>query len=315
MRVMAVTPGRLERAPDGNGPPRMPAAGETLRLALDEVAGDDLLARTDDGLVLRLAGLARQSRAFTPGDVLMLRVVATAPQLELELFGTIGARPGPSAGNDATTPAALRFDQAALSQIAWKMPEPAALAARWRQQVLAGNAAPLPQTLAPAALLAQQAAPESAHQLAERWAFPVYAWGGVPALLDVVAAEDDDKAPRRRRPAHALRLEMVLPGLGRVSMRLQGDAAGIQLQVAVERAQALPPVRDALPAVAAAMARAGLRLLRVAISQGRVPQGGPGAAAAGDAAALSPALFRAAAEVAVALLSSAVAGRVSPANR
>lgn len=316
MRVTAVTSGSLDRALTRENAPRVPLAGDTLRTAFDEVAGDDLMVRTDDGLILRLAGLAQQARKLSPGDVLMLRVLATEPQLELELFGTYGPRQRESGGGDGT-PAAFRLDQAVMRQVSMQLPEPAELAARWRRQVLSGSALALQgQAGVMAALPGTDAVLEGPGAVSDRGFYPVYAWGGVPALISAVPSPSDDKrAPHRPRAmTQGLRLDMVLPGLGRVSIKLYGSAAGIQLEIEVDRAETVPVIREAMPAIAAALARSELPLQRVGISQGRasgVVLAGP----AEGAASLSPVLFRAVAEVAVALLSTTLAGHINPASR
>ncbi|NMG34587.1 hypothetical protein GRF61_09045 [Azoarcus sp. TTM-91] len=319
-RVAAVVHTQAIHPHGGNEARSLPNAGDTLRLTFSEALGDDLLARTEDGLSLRLGGLGRLSRDLAPGDVLMLKVLSTAPRLELELFGNLGARGGAAAPPAANAePAAMRLDQAALRQISWHVPDPATLAQGWRHLVLGvGMDEPLARAqlagmqamFAPAAGLADTA-PNVAPAQVERWIFPVFAWGGVPAMLRVLPVEEEEGTPPRRRlRTYALRLELVLPGLGHVVIQVQGGGGGVQLSLGVERREGMPTVRDALPAIATAMASADLRLLKVALMHGQPPITVPALAGLSPgtaAAALAPGLFRAAAEVAVVLLGCAMA--------
>jgi len=320
-RVAAVVHTQAIHPHGGSEARALPNAGDTLRLTFSEAAGDDLLARTEDGQSLRLGGLGRLSRDLAPGDVLMLKVLSTAPRLELELFGNLGARSSvPATPVASAEPAAMRLDQAALRQISWHVPDPAALAQGWRHLVLGvamdeplarAQLAGMQAMFSPAAAGLADTAINVPPAQVERWIFPVFAWGGVPAMLRVLPVEEEEGTPPRRRlRTYALRLELVLPGLGHVVIQVQGGGGGVQLSLGVERREGMPLVRDALPAIATAMAGADLRLLKVALMHGQPPITVPSLAGLSPgtaAAALAPGLFRAAAEVAVVLLGCAMA--------
>lgn len=292
-----------------------PTAGELLRLTMAENAGAEWVAKRADGLTLRLAGLGQVLKDLVPGDTVTLRVVTTSPSMELEVAGS--GKPAPRADGPLEEAAAMRLDQAALRQIAWRTPDPALLALAWRQRVLGGEAALAGLPLGVEASAVAAAAPYGARTPAEtgtlpphaeRWLFPVFAWGGVPAMLRVLPADEDEADPARtarRRGACALRLSLSLPGLGTVVVQVQRMGAGLVLQIGVARRDAVVAVRERLPVLAAALAGARLRLLRVAVEYGEPPIP---VMAMGTftpmAAALSPDLFRAAAEAAVVLLAS-----------
>ena len=108
---------------------RLPVQGDTVQVALDKIEGGDLLVTADDGLPLRLAGMAHLLNELTPGDMLLMRVLTTAPRLTFSLINTLSRAP---AGNNAAGTGAgfapesssMRTDQLALRQIAWPQPAP-----------------------------------------------------------------------------------------------------------------------------------------------------------------------------------------------
>ncbi|MDF1484229.1 flagellar hook-length control protein FliK [Ramlibacter sp. H39-3-26] len=157
---------------------------------------------------------------------------------------------------------------------------------------------------------------------ASPWTVPVLAWGGLPLMLRVVDVLADEAPPpgggdaqqrlRQRRRRTVLHIELELPQLGRVAIQVHAPAAGaIALQLDVEDEAALPLLRQSLSFLIAALARAGLRLVRCRFSASRAQAGWVAAAAAAhmvfaprweDAMAITSDVFRAAAEV-VTLLS------------
>lgn len=282
--------------------PRWPPAapGEMLAGRMLAAVGDDVLADAGDGLTLRLLGLARQAHELNAGDLLTLRVAATAPRVVLELLGT--RPPAPHADTSAAPAAAMQRDQAAWRRIAWTLPEPAALALQWRRLMLLRDArAPLARaalTLAGTRLPLTAGGDDSSHATVQQGALPLFAWGGVPAVLQSARART---LPGRRRGAAngapLLRLEILLPELGAVVIEVRSEGAGIALMLGGE-GDALHQLHAALPTAAAALAAAGVRLLGVDVLP--LPALAPPPAA--PAEAVSPALFRALSEVAVALL-------------
>lgn len=278
----------LPERPGGGERAALPAPGETVLLTLGEPQGDEILATTPGGLALRLTGLGGLNRDLRPGDTLSMRVTANDPVLELQFYD---ARPAAEAGRAIPAPLsdlpAMRLDLAGLRTIAWTAPSAAALAVAWQVQA------------------------------AERLMFPVYVWsgakrGGLQMVLSLVDWHEATprSAPRRRRP-RAIQIELAHPLHGYITIEVKWRLGGIQLTLAVEAAAA-QAVRAMLPAVAAALSRANLRLVRVRLTPGRAhavrsppPPRSAGALHAGMFESTEPPdsrLFRAAAEVAVTLL-------------
>lgn len=326
-RIAAVVHAPAARPRDDGGGPRT-SIGETLRLAFVGPAGaDDLLVSDGKGFSLRLLGLAQRAPDLTPGDVLLLRVLATAPRLELEFLGTAGVRgAGQAAASGApaqlTDQAAMRLDQTAMQRISLLLPEAATLALAWYMRVRE-RGAPLAAAM-PQGALALLAAPAGAQPGvphspgAERLAFPVFAWGGLPALLWLVPAEEEPgRRGRRRRALLALRIELALPVLGPVAVQVVSEGADVTLALVVEREGSVQAVREAIPAIAAALAKAGMRLAKCSITRGRVGAPAPEARepTPEEAAAITPGPFRAVAEVIVVLLANALAAEFSRASR
>jgi hypothetical protein len=276
---------------------------------------------------LRLPGLAAATRGLAPGDVLLVRVLATSPQLELALYEVPSRSPAASV---APTPYAMQPDQLAQRRLSWRPPDAAALAHSWRTMVLDPPSAHHAETppasralvhgahaadVAPAKVmplgdsLVFPARDTPAHTLTgpPPWLYPAYAWGGLQIALRVVA-DDDDTPPRPRNPRRrgplALRLETEVQTLGRVAVQIQLVMNGVQVVFFVEREHARRTVAQVLPTLVQALAAVELRLVRCGVVLG-LP--GPGSAmrwawhGGVPSSALPPLLFRASAEVAVAL--------------
>jgi hypothetical protein len=340
----ALLPGAGER----RLPP--PAAGETLLLTLANAAGDDVLVTTANGMELRLVGLSRMTAGLRPGDTLMMQVLATEPRLELGFREPATASTQNTAGTQApflasptaqaaslTTsgaPAALltqhksmQLDQAALRQIAWQLPDPAALASTWRALArehwtrAPGHVGPeVDAAKAGTAALFRDRSfmPQALGQ--ERWVLPVYAWAGMQLMLRLVVAIDRarHRPPRRRGLPLALQLAMAPPTLGSVVLHVQAIGGNdVELLIASDQRASLLAIQQALPGIGSALSRAGLRLRRAQITHGNALLS---AVNQNSSQMLPPhvvvelpsaSLFRAAAETAIVVLQL----RPSPASR
>lgn len=304
--------------------------GDTLRLAFERAAGEDILVADDRGFALRLAGLARHVRDFVPGDVLLLRVLATAPRLELEFLGTSGGVRTSALSPAALTPelAAMRLDQTVANRISALLPEAGALASTWFLRVRdagrppGGGHAPL---LLPSPQGAVHESPAAPVQGAiERWAVPVFAWGSLPARLRFVRVSEEDEEPvtgRRGPSGLALRIELLLPLIGALVVQVQTREGVVRLALLAEREDVLPLLHELRPVFADALAAAGMTLAGSSVAQAPLPAA-PRALTtaqaqqlAAVAAALAMGPFRALAEVVVVLLDAALAADLSPANR
>lgn len=321
--AVQTTPTRA-RADDGRSP--LAEKGHTLRLGFERAVGDDVLVSDERGFALRLAGLARHVRDFVPGDVLLLRVLATAPRLELEFLGTSTAPRTALVGGATFAPAeiaAMRLDQTVAQRISWLLPDAAALATTWYLKLrnagrAGGGAAPL---LLPApAGAVHDPATVAVQGTFERWPVPVFAWGGLPAQLRFVPLLDvEDREAGSVAPAIALRIELALPGWGPVSIQVIVSAGAVRLVLGAPGDAALGALRDAVPAIEDALGGAGMSLADASVVQARPAVGrakelsdAQAQQLASIAGALTPGPFRAVAEVVVVLLSLALAAEPGP---
>ena len=225
---------------------------------------------------------------------------------------------GDGAGATARDSSAMQVNQLFFSrQLVWQPPDAAQLAASWRvmvktygeqyaalQEQARGQHVPGNLFMAeqqPALLREGPRPPLTVDS--EAWRFAVYGWGGQRLLLRVLASdEDEDGAPPKRRGKVALRVELLIAGIGRVVIQMEPAGDGVLLELAADEEAALRHLRLALPEIADAVRRAGLRVLRCRLNRQlhaqRVHGNYPMQAAA---AALSLPLFRAMAEGALLL--------------
>ena len=136
----------------------------------------------------------------------------------------------------------------------------------------------------------------------EPWRFAVFAWGTERLVLKVVVRAPDDEAPRRRRPRVALRLELMLPGMGRVVIQIEPTSAnGVLMEVGAAHTSAMQFMRETLPQLAALVNRFGLTVVRCHLRRA-IPAGGPELdPTPAHTAMLTAPLFKAMAEMAVVL--------------
>ncbi|TFW18561.1 hypothetical protein [Duganella callida] len=227
---------------------------------------------------------------------------------------------------DVIDAAAMRPNQVFLSrQLVWQPPDTSAMAASWQIMVRTygeQRAAWLEQASGqhlPASLFMTEQLPASLRDgrpglplvtEMEPWRFAVYAWGAERLVLKVVVKDDDEyDRNRRKRTRVALRLELTLPGLGRVVIQLEpASANGVVMEIGAAQTAVMQHMRDILPQVAAVVSRAGLTILRCRLRRELPAAGGEHAYPSRmHTATLTQAVFKAMAEVAVLLSQPTVA--------
>lgn len=221
---------------------------------------------------------------------------------------------------DAGEAAAMRPNQVFLSrQLVWQPPDINAMAASWQVMVRTyaeQRAAWLEQASGqhlPASLFMADHTPSTLREgrpglpvvtELEPWRFAVYAWGAERLVLKVVVKDDEEyERERRRRTRVALRLELMLPGVGRVVIQMEpASGNGVVLEVGAAQTSAMQHMRDLLPQLAAVVSRSGLSILRCRLRRELPASSGEHSHPSRmHTAALTHALFRAMAEVAVLL--------------
>lgn len=236
------------------------------------------------------------------------------PHAGLDTLAAQLAADTPNAGD----PAAMHPNQVFLSrQLVWAPPDTASMAGSWAVMVYTyaqqraalqeqANGQHVPSSLfmadhTPAVLREGRGAPPLVTEL-EPWRFAVYAWGAEQLVLRVVIRDQDgdDDHPRRRGPRVALRLELMLPGIGRVVIQMEPAGGGVVLEVGAQQSSAMQHMREMLPQVAATVSRAGLTIIRCRLVR-EVPLATHHYPERAQIAALTPIVFKAMAEVAVLL--------------
>lgn len=203
--------------------------------------------------------------------------VATAglplPQAGLSTLGN-----ALTAESAVDAPAAMRPDQVFFSrQVVWQSQDTTSLATSWQVMVRTygeqraalddqarGQHVPAGRFMADHTPLALRDSPQPTPMPeAEPWRFWVYPWYGQRLMLRVLATDSERGAePRQRSGKIALRLEMLLPGTGRVIIQMELAGTGIVLALAAPQASSMQHLREMLPQLATAIARSGLTIVR-----------------------------------------------------
>ncbi|MYM75698.1 hypothetical protein GTP56_26390 [Duganella sp. FT134W] len=221
---------------------------------------------------------------------------------------------------NAADPAAMRPNQVFLSrQLVWQPPDSALMAASWQVMVRTYSeqrAAWLEQTTGqhlPASLFLSEQIPAGSRDgrpglpmvtEMEPWRFAVYAWGDRRLVLKVVVIDDDEyERLRRKRARAALRLELMLPAVGRVVIQLEpAGGYGVVMEVGAAQTAAMQHMREILPQLAATVNRLGLTIVRCRLRRELPPPSSDHAYPSRmQAAALTAAIFHATAAVATLL--------------
>jgi hypothetical protein len=239
------------------------------------------------------------------------------PQAGLEALAAALAAEVPNGAD----PAAMRPNQVFLSrQLVWQPPDAAMMAASWQVMVRTygeQRAAWLEQASGrnvPSSLFMADHTPSALRDgrpglplvtEMEPWRFAVYAWGAERLVLKVVVRDDEEQEHnnRRRRTRVALRLELMLPGVGRVVIQMEPAAGnGVVLEVGAAQTSAMQHMREMLPKLAATVARSGLTILRCRLRRELPPAVGEHSYPTRmHTAALTLAIFKSMAELAVLL--------------
>lgn len=293
-----------------HGAGRQPQLGQTLRLLIQLGPRGELVAADASGLKLVLP-----PGSAAPGELLLLRVLAQQPRLELQRLPSPAApaaapaalpvaAPQPpltdGAGDEALWQfAALRPDQAWLQrqQMLRAGGLPASVAARWRAHALAELQAAPP----PAGALAGAAGVQLLGWLGQAlWLRLLVAqpslWPPLPPLPDEEGTASASGAAGANEEAD---LCLELPFAGDWLRVLLHWRRGLLLHFSAGQAQTLQRLRERLPRIAAALAAVPLQLrqCRLSLQPPLLHDAGPRRAAQALAAAGSPALLRAAAEI------------------
>jgi len=268
--------------------------------------------------------------ALPPPTAPALQVGAVAAALPAALLGGDGPPlpfsqplPGAAAAAGQATAAeagaegaAMRPDQAVLArQLAYPQQDAALLARNWRAQVrshgsqltsraLAASAGQLSPALLAAAQQGQVVrAPEQQLAHPDAWRFTVHAGGQAAQHLAVLADDADQPPGRRRRPRAALRLELELADGTAVVIQVEPLPQGVAIELCAPDARALTRLRWLQPELEDVLARAGVKVVRWQLRD-QLPAGRTHAMIANAEAAaqaLSPAVFRTVAELALLL--------------
>jgi hypothetical protein len=224
--------------------------------------------------------------------------------------------PGAPAGADAPDGMAMRPDQVLMArQLTFPAPDGRALASSLRTMVrsysvqLTNREQEARAGLFPGALLLSGQdprvlrQPESQGQVhPDAWRFAVQAGGPQARQLQVLIGEPEPAPGRRRRGRAALRLELELADGVKVMLQVDPMPDGVALELCAPDAKNLQRLRELQPQLEAAVARAGLRVLRWKFRDSLPPGTAHARLASSDAAsALSLPVFRAVAELALIL--------------
>lgn len=256
--------------------------------------------------------------------VALLAGGADGPPLPFSQALSTGAGTQPQAADSGAEGAAMRPDQAVMArQMAYQPMDAAGLARAWRTQVRNHGSQLASRTLAasagqlsPALLAAAQQGqvvrqPELLAAHPDAWRFTVHGAGQAPQHLEVLSRDPDQPPGRRRRLRAALRLELELADGSAVAVEVEPLPGGVGLALCGADARTLTRLRWLQPELEDALGRAGLKVVRWQFRD-RLPDDHSHALrtnAEAVAQALSPAVFRAVAELALLLPAVAQSAR------
>lgn len=340
MALARVAPVSMPRPVLGTGSWAPPGwrAGDLVLLRLLGVQDGVTLLQGAEGRVWRLPGSDPRLAGLPPGTPLHWTVVSTRPQLTLQWQGPAAASvdgvppgtaaastvdpPPPTVARPAAGPALsdLRPDAEILRLIHPLSAEATRLASQWRRQVLAGTGRgsdarerwrqgathrALPWTLL-ADWLCWEDRPDEERPPPPRPTPFALGLGPLPLGLLLVEPDTEDneapgEAPSGARPL-ALRLMLEPPEGGPVVVQVALGRAGLRLRVAAAETPTLARLQQDLPELAGRLARLGLVLASCRLERLH-PDMALWTPPAGSvrAARLPPLLFRAAAEICLAL--------------
>lgn len=277
------------------------AAAPLLRLRVLSAFDGGLLARNADGLPLQIPASALAGQAWAPGQLLLVRVVSTSPQLELAVLGPAEEAPLGKSG-PGREPRAMQPDQAGLRRLLSPPLDVPALAAQWRAMVLLRLQQPASASAARAQTVTALGAEPLPATLQPTLVFHTLLWPGV--ALTFWPAQQRPRSAQRGRPAatRSMGLLLVLPDLGEVRIDVSMHGSAVALSLTAQNASAVPLLRSRTSLMATSLARDHLRLMQcqVACTPSPLPMAALPATAQHLATfdtTLPPGLFRAAAEV------------------
>src|SRR5476651_1367897 len=255
MAIERVSPSPSPLIQPDRGRAQPPAPGSDAADAADDFA----LAPLGAGEVgMLLDGLGGLDASAAPGASTMAQAMAAEAVL-------------------ANDPAAMRPNQIFLTrQLVWHPPDAALMAGSWFVMVRTyaeQRAAWLEQARGqrmPSSLfmadsgenLREGRAPAPLVTEMEPWRFAVYAWGAEQLVLRVLARDAESGTDPRRRGRAVLRLDVMLPGVGRVILQMEPAGGGVILEVGAQQSAAMAHMREMLPRLAALVSRSGLTILR-----------------------------------------------------
>jgi len=270
--------------------PRMPTArsdagaaaapvGQTDGLRPQQGLGPpgELLARSAEGQRFSLPATALAGMSLVPGQLLLVKVLSTSPQLELALLGSAREDTAFVATNtEAAELAASLPDQAAIRRMVVQTLDTPVLATSWRSMMLArlqlANLVPetagqlrlgpppgaLPHGSEPGVPLADSSHPLVAPELM----FQTLLWQGVALSVWLRPDRHGDAASRRRMRRQGLRLVLMLAELGQVEIDVDVHDQAVVLAMTTAQPLAEVVLRRRVGLISARLAHAGLHLMR-----------------------------------------------------
>ena len=258
--------------------------------------------------------------AAAAAPVALLAGGADGPPLPFSQALSTGAGTPAQAPESGAEGTAMRPDQAIMArQMAYQQMDAAGLARAWRTQVrnhgsqlsnraLASSAGQLSPALLAAAQQGQVVGqamrqPELLAAHPDAWRFTVHGAGQAPQHLEVLSRDPDQPPGRRRRLRAALRLALELADGSAVVVEVEPLPGGVALTLCGADVRTLTRLRWLQPEVESALGRAGLKVLRWQFRDSLPTEHSHALHTSAEAVAqaLSPAVFRAVAELALLL--------------
>lgn len=262
-RLYALNRGRPAQQLAGNTNAKL---GEVLNLRVEARTPNSVTLRNADGRSFQINTNSRLApdAEMEPGQTLRAQVTSVKP-LQLSILTAAPSSFGAAAAQAAATPAPSAMAVAAQMQAQKASGQPIAPDQLLLQRLLQATGAEAVAQAWRGLALARMQQPDPQPMLPQFWMFHAYAWNESLPLSFWLLRRQEDEAPPPQPPSRLLKLRLRFhhPVYGWMLLDVYVDEMNVALNIHIEPKEDAGELTSRLrPAISAALAHAGLRLLQ-----------------------------------------------------